>query len=153
MAHPQLSFYQVVYEPCPPVLLGVSDRNLTGEEITESCELLLSTAVQHECPYWLLDGRRHARDQPQGLHDWMREDYFPRVRTALGQRPCVAFLVPAFVWEGLPSKGYDSPLDWHAPGMQLGWFTEENPAREWLGRQRAPQANSGVEALQTRMIT
>jgi hypothetical protein len=113
---------------------------LSSEEITESCELLLATAVEHRCPYWLLDGRHHRREQPQALHDWMQEEYFPRVWKVLGQTPCVAFLVPAFIWAGLPGKGYDEPQDCFARTVHMGWFTEEAPARAWLGRQQFHRA-------------
>ena len=131
------AFYRTCYEPAPPVLRGAAQRPLTAEEMTESCEWLLAQAQERACPYWLLDGRRHTGNQPLALHQWMQEEYFPRVRQALGRVPCVAFLVSAPVWAGLRSRGYDNPLDWHTPTARLGWFTDEAPARAWLARQRS----------------
>lgn len=64
MRRPALSFYEVDYAPQGHVLRGASLRALSAEEITESCELLLATAEAHLCPYWLLDGRHHRREQP-----------------------------------------------------------------------------------------
>ena len=138
---PILPFYHVTVEADPRVVCGAARRPLSAEEITASCELLLATARRHVCPHWLLDGRHHRDEQPADLHAWMREEYFPRVRAALGRPVCVAFLVPPAVWAGLAAKGYDNPLDWHSPAARLAWFTAEAPARAWLARQdpdRAP---------------
>lgn len=71
----------------------------------------------------------------------MQEEFFPRVRQVLGQTPCVAFLVPAFIWAGLPAKGYDEPRDCFARAVHMGWFTEEAPARAWLARQQSHRAS------------
>jgi hypothetical protein len=133
---PTLGYYQVAYESCPPLIRGRNQRLLQAEEVTETCELLLATALRHACPYWLLDGRSHQQEQPQALHNWMREEYFPRVASQLEQPVCIAFLVPGAVWAGLQAKGYDDPLDWHSPVARLGWFTEEGPALVWLTQRR-----------------
>lgn len=98
--------------------------------------MLLATAQRQRCSHWLLDGRSHQREQPQALHDWMREEYFPRVRTTLGTVPSVAFLVPPVIWAGLPGKGYGNPHDWSAQAVRMAWFTEEAPARQWLASLR-----------------
>ena len=76
------------------------------EEITHSCELLLATARRHACPYWLPGGRHHWGEPTAALHAWMREEYFPKVRAALGRPVCVALLVPPAVWAGPGAKGY-----------------------------------------------
>ena|GEM_PF-1690314 len=131
---PVLPFYTLRYEPDPPLLYGLNQRMLSAEEITETCELLLATARRLHCTSWLLDGRAHQREQPQSLHDWMREEYFPRVRKVLGTAPNVAFLVPPHIWAGLPAKGYTDPTDWLSRAARIAWFTEEAPAREWLQR-------------------
>ena len=102
-----------------------------------TCEVLLDTARRHYCRYWLLDGRSHQQAQPQELHHWMQEEYFPRVRTELKGQPCIAFMVPLFVWEGLPGQGYAEPLDSSVHGVRMGWFTNEEDALAWLDRQRA----------------
>jgi len=133
---PPPEYYSAEYVPRPSLIRGHTLRRLSAEEITVTCELLLDTARRHGCPYWLLDGRAYAQEQPQGLHDWMREDYLPRVRRALDQPPCIAFLVPAAVWAGLPDKGYAEPQDWLSHAACLGWFTDEPPALNWLARQR-----------------
>ena len=135
-----LNFYAVAYASQPPLVQGHSLRKLDAEEITASCELLLDTALRHGCPYWLLDGRTHVREQPQSLHDWMREDYLPRGRQTLGRQPFIAFLVPPAVWAGLPEKGYPQPLDWQSHAARLGWFTDEVPALDWLARQRCRES-------------
>jgi hypothetical protein len=134
-----LSYYAVAYEPAPPLLRGRDLRPLSAEEITETCEVLLAAARHHQCRYWLLDGRSHQWAQPQALHHWMQEEYFPRVRAVLGGQPCLAFLVPPFVWAGLPAQGYAQPLDSLAHGVRMGWFTTEPDALHWLARQRERQ--------------
>jgi hypothetical protein len=125
----------VHFEPGKFVIRASNERELTAEEITEACELLLTTACAYNCPFWLLDGRSHQREQPQELHDWMREEYFPRVRATLGQPPRVAFLVPPAIWAGLPDKGYDQPADWHSFAVRMAWFTDEESALAWLQHQ------------------
>ncbi|MCC3160477.1 hypothetical protein LJ737_24785 [Hymenobacter sp. 15J16-1T3B] len=144
MEHSQLftettTFYAVEYSAHPPLLRGRDTRPLSAEEITETCELLLATAQRYECSYWLLDGRSHQGEQPRELHDWMREEYFPRVRRELAKPPCIAFLVPPFVWAGLVAQGYEQPLNDFSHGVHMGWFTDEAPALAWLDRRRALQ--------------
>jgi hypothetical protein len=136
---PALHFYQIDYSADPPLLTGRNDRPLTAEEITETCELLLAAATQQACPYWLLDGRSHQQAQPQALHDWMLEEFFPRAQARLGRVVCVAFLVPPFVLAGLPSLGYQEPHNWLTPSARMGWFSEVPSAQAWLAQQRARQ--------------
>ncbi|WP_460615377.1 hypothetical protein [Hymenobacter seoulensis] len=131
-----LGFYTLTYQDNPPLLRGSNSRALSPEEITETCELLLIASQQLQCPYWLLDGRANARHQPRELHEWMREDYFPRVRAALGQRPQVAFVVAPEIWHGLPARGYEAPPEWSSFSLHANWFQEEAPALAWLQQQR-----------------
>jgi hypothetical protein len=131
-----LPFYTIAYQENPPLLRGSNPRTLSPVEITETCELLLATAEKHQCPYWLLDGRANAQHQPVELHEWMRDEYFPRVRATLGQRPHVAFLVAPEVWQGLNERGYEAPQDWTSFALHAGWFTEEPLAVAWLQLQR-----------------
>ncbi|MCC3153204.1 hypothetical protein Q3A66_09600 [Hymenobacter sp. BT770] len=144
---PELSFYRATYECDPPLVRGAGQRPLSAEEVTESCELLLAMAQRHQCTCWLLDGRHHQREQPQELHDWLREEYLPRVRAVLGRPFFIAFLVPPFVWAGLLAKGYSDPQDWHTHAVHLAWFTHEAPALEWLAQQRDHQAASSLPAV------
>jgi len=118
-------------------MVGYNHWPLSAEEVTETCEMLLDSAVRHHCPYWLLDGRSHVGQQPRELHDWMREEYFPRVRESLGVQPQVAFLVKPEVWAGLPTRGYEDPNDWLAHAVRMAWFTDEAQARQWLEQQRS----------------
>jgi hypothetical protein len=135
MPLPTLNFYQISFDPAPPLLQGTSLRTLSAEEMTESAELLLNTAQRQRCPFWLLDGRLHERPQPPALHLWMQEEYFPRVRAELGQQACVAFL-------GLPSarqRGAEATLrEWNTPAVRMNWFIDETAARTWLRRCQQP---------------
>ncbi|WP_400190577.1 hypothetical protein [Hymenobacter sp. B81] len=133
---PSLPFYSVHYEANPPLLFGVNPRALSPEEVTEACELLLDQARRHGCPYWLLDGRLNGSEQPRELHEWMQEEYFPRVRTELGRMPSIAFLVTPQVWAGLPTRGYDEPGNWQSRAARMAWFTDDAPALDWLRQQR-----------------
>lgn len=137
MPPPTLSFYEIAYEPAPPLVGGTSLRSLSAEEMTEVAELLLTAARQQNCPYWLLDGRRHVRPQPPALHHWMQEEYFPRVRAELGQPPCIAFLaLPTAPQQPMPDEA--ALRAWQTPAVRMGWFTDEAPARAWLHRFRVP---------------
>ncbi|UOG77437.1 hypothetical protein MTX78_23670 (plasmid) [Hymenobacter tibetensis] len=145
MSHPEnslpapLPYYAISYDDRPPLLRGEGVRPLNAEEITETCEVLLATALYYGCPYWLLDGRSHQQAQPQELHEWMREEYFPRVQAELQGQPCIAFLVPLFVWTGISQQGYAQVVDASVHGVRLGWFTQENQALPWLAHQRTLQ--------------
>ncbi|RFP64336.1 hypothetical protein D0N36_14880 [Hymenobacter lapidiphilus] len=132
-----LAHYAITYEPCPPLLRGCNSRRLSAEEITETCELLLATARHYACRYWLLDGRSHQQAQPQALHDWMRDEYFPRISRELGSGACLCFLVPEPVWAGLPALGYGQLQNGFVHGVRMGWFTDEVAALDWLAKQRA----------------
>ncbi|GAB3297824.1 hypothetical protein [Hymenobacter tenuis] len=48
-------------------------------------------------------------------------------------------MVPPFVWEGLPTQGYEQPSDTFVHGVRMGWFTQEQEALSWLARQREQQ--------------
>ena len=130
------NFYHVAYESAPPLLRGTSLRTLSAEEMTESAELVLDAARQQNCPFWLLDGRRHGHPQPLTLQHWMLEEYFPRVRAELGRQPCVAFLA-------LPTGQQKADRDkaalreWQTPAVRIDWFTDEAPALAWLSRFRS----------------
>lgn len=130
MLAPTLSFYQILFEFAPPL------RPLSAEEVTEGAELMLDTARQQSCPYWLLDGRRHDRPQPPALHFWMQDEYFPRVRTALGQQACVAFLAQSRARQQTNPNGM-SLQEWNSSAVRMGWFTDEAAAWDWLNRCRA----------------
>lgn len=141
-----LSHYTVSYEPCPALLRGYNSRQLTAEEITETCELLLDTARRYACRYWLLDGRSHHQAQPEALHRWMQDEYFPRIRRELGRETYLAFLVPQQVWAGLPALGYAEVEDSLVHGVRMGWFTDEAAALDWLAERRGagpPKAARG----------
>lgn len=139
MFHLSLSYYAVAYQCDPPLLRGRDLRPLSAEEITETCEVLLAAACFHQCRDWLLDGRSHQQAQPQALHEWMQEEYFPRVRAELKGQPSIAFLVPPFVWEGLRAQGYAQPEDSAFHGVRMAWFTEEEAALAWLAGQQEQQ--------------
>ena len=133
-----LSFYHITYENVPPLLRGISLRTLSAEEVTEGAELMLKAARQQNCPYWLLDGRRHEHPQPPALHHWMQEEYFPRVRARLGQQPCLAFLALPMGQQSEQPEQLNVPLlqEWQTPAVRMGWFTDEAAARAWLSRCR-----------------
>ena len=135
MPLPTLSFYRIDFVSAPPLLRGTSLRTLSAEEVTESAELMLDTARQQHCPYWLLDGRRHERPQPPALHLWMQEEYFPRVRAELGQQLCVAFLALPVGQQANPYNG--AVQEWNTSAVRMSWFTDEAAARTWLSRCRA----------------
>ncbi len=128
------------------MLRGTDQRAMSPEEITESYELLLATARQHTCPYWLLDGRHHHQEQPQALQDWMQEEFFPRVREALGEPAHVAFLVLPLVWASISARGYDELADWYVQAAHLAWFTDEGAARAWLAQQQERHPNAPLPA-------
>ncbi|WP_426059224.1 hypothetical protein [Hymenobacter sp. B1770] len=137
---PTLTFFPVTCRDGSSLLRGRTRRALTAEEITKTCEVLLAAALRRRCRYWLLDGRVSPQEQPVELHEWLEEDYFPRVRAQLGQTPCIALLVAPSMWQGLQQPGYDPLGAWPAWGARVGWFKDEEPALAWLRQQGAQES-------------
>ena len=70
------------------------------------------------------------------LHHWVREEYLPRARRALGWPLQVAILVVSDVQSGRGRLRYPATEELH-PGIGcLGWFAEETMALLWLAQQR-----------------
>ncbi|SFP88433.1 hypothetical protein [Hymenobacter arizonensis] len=132
-----LTFFPVSCRDGSSLLRGRTRRALTAEEITKTCEVLLAAALRRRCRYWLLDGRVSPQEQPAALHEWLEEDYFPRVRAQLGLFPCIAMVVAPSMWQGLQQPSLDPLSAWPAWGARVGWFKEEEPALAWLRKQGA----------------
>ena len=126
------TFYDLVYHADPPLLLGRHRRALQAEEVTETCELLLALARQCNCTRWLLDGRATPYGQPAALRTWLREEYWPRVRAALGRPVRVAFVVTPAVRHQLDRQGYPGSEALPSGAGHVGWFIGEADARGWL---------------------
>ncbi len=142
------NFFVLQYRPTPPLLRGQVLRPLDVAEFTEAGELMLLEARRRGCPYWLVDGRADQLRQQPALHYWLEEDYFPRVRTALGRPPVVAFLTTPCLWAQLQQQGVGgvAPTPLLAADFRTGWFTEEAPAQAWLDRFRATTTDAGADA-------
>ncbi len=134
---PTLPFFPVTCREGSKLLRGRTRRALTAEEITKTCEVLLAAALRRKCSFWLLDGRVNTTAHSAELHDWLQEDYFPRVRAQLGQPPCIALLVAPGLWHDMSDMGLDAPAPWPMWGARVGWFKEEPAALEWLRHQGA----------------
>lgn len=134
---PKLTFFPVTCREGSSLLRGRTRRALTAEEVTRTCEVLLAAALRRRCSFWLLDGRVNTNPHPMELHEWLQEDYFPRVRAQLGQPPCIALLVAPSLWQGLTQIGLDAPAEWPSRGVRVGWFQEERDALAWLRYQGA----------------
>ena len=147
--------YQVEYQPQPALLLGTALRNLSDIELTESCELVLAVAQEHNCPFWLLDCCADQTDHAMALYHWMREEFLPRTYQVLGRVPCVAFLSHPEFWQRLKGRGY-LPTDpvITAAAFRTGWFDCEGEAKAWLAQfrptigvpetKKAPPATGGA---------
>ena len=138
---PKLTFFPVTHREGSSLLRGRTRRALTAEEITKTCEVLLAAALRRRCSFWLLDGRVNTTAHPMELHEWLQEDYFPRVRAQLGQLPCIALLVAPAMWQGLSQLGVNWPAEWPSWGARVGWFKEERDALAWLRQQGAQNRN------------
>ncbi|WP_310395011.1 hypothetical protein [Hymenobacter sp.] len=126
-------YYSVHYQAQPPLIRGLVLRPLTATEFTEACELLLAQAQEHDCPYWLLDGRADENIRPPALFQWLVEDFLPRVPKVLGRVPCLAFVAQPRFWREFQARNStpDSP-GLFVPGFRTGLFTEEAMALDWL---------------------
>ena len=146
-----LPFYAVTYHANPPLLRGLSLRALNPEELTETCEVLLTAAQHFGCPYWLLDGRANPDGQPPSLRQWLREEYFPRVRAALGLPLHVAYLVTPEFRAVIDQLGLGQVDELQPAVGWVGWFTQEATALAWLEQQRLvqPPRNSAEPGVTT----
>jgi hypothetical protein len=133
----RLNFFPVTCQNGSSLLRGRTRRALSAEEITKTCEVLLAVALRRRCRYWLVDGRVSPDSPPLALHEWLQEDYFPRVRAQLGKAPCIALVVAPTLWQGLEQPGCDSLPEWPMWGARVGWFKEEGAALAWLRQQEA----------------
>ena len=113
---------------------------MTPVELTQAGELLLATAQEHNCPYWLLDARFDEYRHRPDLYHWAEDYFLPRVRTMLGTPPVVAILIDLDFWRELENRGHliDQPTP--AEAFRLGWFTEEAPAYALLHQFRTLRA-------------
>jgi hypothetical protein len=137
MPPPSPRCYQVVYQPQPPLLRGTVLCTLSAIEFTESCELVLAIAQQHQCPFWLLDGRADDIGHGTDVYDWMREEFLPRAYQVLGRVPCVAFMAQPEFWLALQARRY-APVDpvTVSAAFRTNWFVEEDEALAWLAQFR-----------------
>jgi hypothetical protein len=132
-----LDYYTVTYQAHPPLLRGVVLRPLSVAEFTEACELLLTEAQSHNCPYWLLDGRNDENTRPLDMYEWLGDDFLPRVHRALGTIPCLAFMARPEFWRALQAQGYAHSAPTLKPAIfRAGWFTDEVAALAWLSQFR-----------------
>ncbi|TDN36078.1 hypothetical protein E4631_03660 [Hymenobacter sp. UV11] len=130
-------FYAVRYQAEPPLVRGVVQRPLSPAEFTEACELLLAKAQQHQCPFWLLDGRADTSERPSDVYEWLGDEFLPRVYKTLGRIPCLAFIARAEFWEAMQARNYASPTSpLFATTFRADWFTSEQDALAWLGQFR-----------------
>ena len=124
-------YFTACFLPQPPLLRGQVHRPMSESEFTEACECMLMQAERHRCPYWLLDSRRDAHVRMPDVYDWLTDEFLPRVRTALGQAPCIACVAPASFWHELQAA---APLPLANPDVayRARAFTTEADARQWL---------------------
>jgi len=140
-AAPVADYYEIRFEARPLLLRGRVLRPLSVAEFTEACELLLAQARRHHCPYWLLDGRADEPVRPAGVYGWLNDEFLPRLRAALGQAPCLAFVAEPHFWQNLEAHSYGplAPAQ-SSPSAHIGWFTDEAAAMDWLATQRRATA-------------
>ena len=130
-----LPFYAVRYQPAPALLRGTVLRPLSTLEFTEACEMLLAAALEHHCPYWLLDGRADVDARSPDVYEWLSDEFLPRVHRVLGRVPTLAFLAYPEFWHTLRARSYAPPVV-IAGTFRAGWFTDEGTAMQWLANYR-----------------
>jgi len=131
-------YYELTYQAAPCVLHGRALRGLSIAEFTEVCEQFLLLAKQHHCRYWLLDGRADETRRDPSLYLWLNEDYLPRVREALGEGPCMAFLATPEQYAQLGQRGYGPAAPARLASLSYtGWFTDQAQALQWLDKFRS----------------
>ena len=134
---PAPDFYAVHYQEQPALLRGCLLRSLSGQELTEACEMMLTAALRHNCRYWLLNGSANCCRPPFDMHSWLEEEYLPRVLAALGRPPCLAYILPLHWQEELGMGCWASANTAQLAMHRTELFENEAPAISWLNRCRA----------------
>lgn len=108
-------------------------RQTTEAEMHAGYHTLLEAAVEHACPYWLIDTRRREHANQQGSQ-WMMDEFFPLLPQRLPGGP--VFL--AYLFQ--PSHLRDLETDARVPSLsyfegrpyRVQRFSEEQAAVAWL---------------------
>ena len=99
--------------------------------------MTLALAQHLNCRYWLVDGRTNCPPHRFGIHNWLEEEYLPRVRDVLGRPLCLAYLVPTH-WQQLPGSKYIVSTEGTPTATyRLALFDQEAAALTWLEHCRA----------------
>ena len=123
-------------------------RPVSGAETRQGYQLILAAGQECHCPYWLLDGRRRQPADADTTR-WGLEEFFPRLRTALGQPVFMSQLLsplyqaltdtqPAFQQaEQGPNRTYE-----------MRRFNDETRAVQWLQQQQMSRPAEAITPVQ-----
>lgn len=132
-------FLTIVYRPDLRFLVARWQRPVSGAETRDGYQQILAAAMQCQCPYWLLDGRRRTPADEQTTN-WGLQEFFPSLSTRLGQTVYMSQLLsPSYqmLTMALPVFAEaEANLD---NTYQMRRFNDETRAVEWL--QWAQQQN------------
>ncbi|MGI4870873.1 MAG: hypothetical protein ACRYFX_06800 [Janthinobacterium lividum] len=110
---------------------------LNEAEFRLSYLTLLERAVQHRCPYWLLDLRRRYANTP-AQDRWVANDFCERIRQAFPMAVPVyaAYLVSPVALAHYTQKVVPALNAPAASCYRVAAFLEEGLANSWLRTQR-----------------
>ncbi|RPD45689.1 hypothetical protein DNI29_16150 [Hymenobacter sediminis] len=115
-------------------------RPVTGDETRAGYALILATAKQCDCPYWLLDGRRRQPADAETTR-WGLTEFFPSLSATMGRRVFLSQLLsPMYqqLTEAMPAFSIaetDSARTYY-----MRRFNDENHAVQWLQQQQRASA-------------
>lgn len=112
-------------------------RPVSGAEIRQGYQLILETAQQCSCPYWLLDGRRRLPADEETTR-WGLEEFFPRLAGLLGQPVYMSQLLsPAYQQLTDGSSAFQAVDQDTARTYHMRRFNDETTAVHWLQQEQA----------------
>jgi hypothetical protein len=107
-------------------------RPVSGAETREGYQLILQTAQQCNCPYWLLDGRRRLPADEETT-SWGLTEFFPKLSSQMGKKVYMSQLLSPFYQQLTHTNAAFIQAESEPnPTYFMRRFNDENQAVKWL---------------------
>lgn len=125
-------FLTITYRSDLDFLVARWQRPVSGPETREGYQQILEAALQCNCPYWLLDGRRRTPADEATTH-WGLQEFFPSLSTHLGQTVYMSQLLsPSYQMLTMALPAFAEAEANLQSTYQMRRFSDETRAVEWL---------------------
>ncbi|SNC76675.1 hypothetical protein SAMN06265337_3506 [Hymenobacter gelipurpurascens] len=131
-------FLHLMHRPDLSILTARWLRTTSSPELRTGYHRLLEFASGCTTCLWLIDSRRREHLNNSDVH-WLVRDFYPMLRTRLGQHVYLAYLISPTQLEDttddetLPALPYT-----HGDYCSINQFTDEGEAVQWLTKHLHP---------------